>query len=156
MFNNILGAILVKPEEKGISLLKLCSPHYFSFLCNITARFGSLWRKSKVWNPLFELESVFRTLSNIYYQKQPPQVFCKKRCPQKFRKIHRKTPVPEKQRLWHRCFPVNFAKFPRTPLLQNTSGRLICVIEIFLSVLSQMFGSVINTPLYLKQILICI
>ena len=23
--------------------------------------------------------------------------------------------------LWHRCFPVNFAKFPRTPFLQNTS-----------------------------------
>ena len=24
--------------------------------------------------------------------------------------------------LWHRCFPVNFAKFLRTPFLQNTSG----------------------------------
>ena len=50
----------------------------------------------------------------------------------KFRKIHRKTPVPEplfnkvaglrpatllKKRLWHRCFPVNFAKFLRTPFL---------------------------------------
>ena len=29
-----------------------------------------------------------------------------------------------KKRLWHRCFPVNFAKFLRTPFLQNTSGRL--------------------------------
>ena len=28
------------------------------------------------------------------------------------------------QRLWHRCFPVNFAKFLRIPFLQNTSGRL--------------------------------
>ena len=28
-------------------------------------------------------------------QKQPPEVFCKKRCSQKFHKIHRKTPVPE-------------------------------------------------------------
>ena len=27
--------------------------------------------------------------------------------------------------LWHRCFPVNFAKFLRTPVLQNTSGRLL-------------------------------
>ena len=26
-------------------------------------------------------------------QKQPPEVFCKKRCSKKFRKIHRKTPV---------------------------------------------------------------
>ena len=27
-----------------------------------------------------------------------------------------------KKRLWRRCFPVNFAKFLRTPFLQNTSG----------------------------------
>ena len=26
-----------------------------------------------------------------------------------------------KKRLWHRCFPVNFVKFLRTPFLQNTS-----------------------------------
>ena len=24
-----------------------------------------------------------------------------------------------KKRLWHRCFPVNFAKFPRTPFLKE-------------------------------------
>ena len=29
------------------------------------------------------------------------------------------------KRLWHRCFPVNFVKFLRTPFLQNTSGRLL-------------------------------
>ena len=29
------------------------------------------------------------------------------------------------QSLWHRCFPVNFAKFLRTPFLQNTSGHLL-------------------------------
>ena len=28
-------------------------------------------------------------------QKHRPEVFCKKSCSQKFRKIHRKTPVPE-------------------------------------------------------------
>ena len=27
-----------------------------------------------------------------------------------------------KKRLWHRCFPVNFAKFLRTSFLQNTFG----------------------------------
>ena len=27
-----------------------------------------------------------------------------------------------RKRLWHRFFPVNFAKFIRTPFLQNTSG----------------------------------
>ena len=30
-----------------------------------------------------------------------------------------------KKRLWHRCFPVNFAKCLRTPFSQNTSGRLL-------------------------------
>ena len=30
-----------------------------------------------------------------------------------------------KKKLWHRCFPVNFAKFLRTPFLQNISGRLL-------------------------------
>ena len=30
-----------------------------------------------------------------------------------------------KKRLWHKCFPVNFAKFLRKPFLQNTSGRLL-------------------------------
>ena len=30
-----------------------------------------------------------------------------------------------KKRLWHKPFPVNFAKLLRTPFLQNTFGRLI-------------------------------
>ena len=29
-----------------------------------------------------------------------------------------------KKRLWHRCLPVNFAKYSRTSFLQNTSRRL--------------------------------
>ena len=35
-----------------------------------------------------------------------------------------------KKRLWHRCFPVNFAKFLKTPFLQNISGRLLLFIYI--------------------------
>ena len=34
-----------------------------------------------------------------------------------------------RKRLWHRCFPLNFAKFLRTPFLQNTSGRLLLFFE---------------------------
>ena len=30
-----------------------------------------------------------------------------------------------KKRLRHRCFPVNFEKFLRTPFSQNNSGRLL-------------------------------
>ena len=34
-----------------------------------------------------------------------------------------------KKRLWHRCFPVNFAKFLRAPFSQNTSGRLLQFVQ---------------------------
>ena len=34
-----------------------------------------------------------------------------------------------KKRPWHWCFPVNFVKFPRTPLSQNTSGRLLLYVS---------------------------
>ena len=30
-----------------------------------------------------------------------------------------------KNRVWYSCFLVDFAKFVRTPILQNTSGRLL-------------------------------
>ena len=33
-----------------------------------------------------------------------------------------------KKRLWHRCFPMNFVNFLRTPFLQNISGRLLLSI----------------------------
>ena len=36
-----------------------------------------------------------------------------------------------KKKLWRRCFLVNFAKFLRTPFLQNTSGRLL--LEVIFS-----------------------
>ena len=34
--------------------------------------------------------------------------------------------------LWHKCFPVNFEKFVRTPFLQNTSGRLLLKMDFSL------------------------
>ena len=93
-------------------------------------------------------------------RKQPPEVFycCVrklKRCSQKFlTKFTRKAPVFEslfqnlfKKRLWHSCFPVNFAKFLRTPFSQNTlllalAGRLgdCCfLLLIFLSTSFHLF-----------------
>ena len=41
------------------------------------------------------MQSIWITSKPPSRQKQPPEVFCKKRCSLKFRKIHRKTPVPE-------------------------------------------------------------
>ena len=54
--------------------------------------------------------------ASLEFQKQPPEVFCKKRCSSKSRKIHKKTPVQEPQTLWHSCFLMNLAKFLRTPI----------------------------------------
>ena len=34
-----------------------------------------------------------------------------------------------KKRHWNSCFPVNFLKFLRTPFLQNTSGRLLLILQ---------------------------
>ena len=35
-----------------------------------------------------------------------------------------------KKRLWHRCFPLNFAKFLRTPFLQNTSRQVLLLSRL--------------------------
>ena len=37
-----------------------------------------------------------------------------------------------KNRLWHRCFHVNYAIFPRTPFLQNNSGWQLLPLEMVL------------------------
>ena len=50
-------------------------------------------------------------------QKHLPELFYEKRCSRAATLL--------KKRLWHRCFPVNFAKFLRTSFLQNTSERLL-------------------------------
>ena len=79
-----------------------------------------------------------------FVQKQPPEVFCKKRCSWNFRKFHRKAPVLEslfnnvaglqacnfiKKILQHRCFPMKFAKFLRTPILKNIFERLLLFVS---------------------------
>ena len=35
-----------------------------------------------------------------------------------------------KERLWHRCFPVNFAKFLRTPVFIEQSGGCFCKVTL--------------------------
>ena len=43
-----------------------------------------------------------------------------------------------KRRLWHTCFPVNFAKILRTPFLQNTTWQLLLSL-VSISLLQQNF-----------------
>ena len=68
---------------------------------------GGVWTFFKWWHDIMVLSFVqvnFVALcvcsrvdhpSNSKGQKQPPEVFCKKRCSEKFHKIHRKTSVLE-------------------------------------------------------------
>ena len=70
----------------------------------------------------------------VHVEKQPPEVFYKKNFLKYFAKftgkqapgLRRATLL--KKRLQHRCSLVNFAKFFRTPILQNTSGRLLLYV----------------------------
>ena len=78
-----------------------------------------------------------------YVYKQPPEVFCKKRCSQKFLQKSQENTCARVSFLmrlqasacnfikndWHRCFPVNFAKFLVIPFLQNISGRLLLYVS---------------------------
>ena len=55
---------------------------------------------------------------------QPPEVFYKKSCSEKFRNIHMK------KRLLHSCFPVNIAKFSRTSISKNICQRhMLTIVE---------------------------
>ena len=82
-----------------------------------------------------------------YLQKQLPEVFYIERCSKNFAKFTGKQLCQSlffdkvaslrsatllKKGLWHRCFPVNFAKFLRTPFLENTSGWLLLYPEEYL------------------------
>ena len=81
-----------------------------------------------------------------------PEVFCKKGDLRNFAKFSRKHPCQSlffskvvglrpatllKIRLWHRCFPVNFAKFLRTPLLTEHLRWLLMVVPLNLYSLSR-------------------
>ena len=87
-----------------------------------------------------------------YYQKkQPPEEFCKKRCSQKFRKIHRKTPAPEsfsfnfiKKETQTQVFSCEFCKIPQNTFFvehlrttgQDWSSLAITVIVSIFSCLA--------------------
>ena len=78
------------------------------------------------------MKEPFSSSSILRKNSRRPEVFCKKVFPE-ILKIQGKTPVPgtffqrncrPKSSLWHRCFPVNLAKFLRTPFLTEHLQRL--------------------------------
>ena len=100
--------------------------------------------KLRNWSRL--LEKSFREnfiFCAVGFQKESPEVFYKKSCSLKFININWKTPVFESQvfltaTLLKRgsnigFFPLNIAKFLRTPILQNTCERFLLVFPVIFS-----------------------
>ena len=76
-------------------------------------------------------------LCHVRFRSSRPELFCKKGVLRNFATFTRKRLCQSlflnkvagmrpatllKERLWHRCFPVNFTKFLKTLFLQNTCG----------------------------------
>ena len=95
---------------------------------------GSYFLKEIV---LAHIHSLFGRPYHDVFRSSRPEVFCKKGALRNFarftgkhlrqslffNKIEDLNPATSsKKSLWHRCFPVNFAKFLRTSFLQNTSA----------------------------------
>ena len=87
-----------------------------------------------------EKDGTILRIERLQLQKQPPEVLYKKGVLRNFQKFTGKhlyqslffnkvvglrSATLLETRPWHRCFPVNFAKFLRTPFLQNTSRQLL-------------------------------
>ena len=91
---------------------------------------------------MYQLKVLNYFFKQLYHwQKQPPELFCKKRYSKIFCKLHRKRPVLQslfnkvaglkafliKNRLQHMCFLWNFAKVLRTPILQTPANGCFSV-----------------------------
>ena len=89
---------------------------YGTVLCyNLLVAFNGRYQalKSFLLNRLHSKQYKWRIIRSSLLE-----VFCKKGVLRKFAKFTEKGLRPAtllKKRLWHRCFPVNFAKFQRTP-----------------------------------------
>ena len=88
--------------------------------------------------------STLEMINGKNFQKQPPEVLCKKDVLRNFGKFTgkhlclrlffnkvagRRPATLFKKSLWDRCLPVNFPKFLRTPFIQNTSGDCFWILE---------------------------
>ena len=80
----------------------------------------------------FSVSTIFFTNINMSFQKQAPEMFCKKRCSQKFHKIHRKT---------------------GTGVSQNTSGTLLFS---FANLYSDLFSSIAKKFNQIRNKVVCV
>ena len=94
---------------------------------------------SYILNDLYALSSgrMLTSKGVYFYRSSRQEMFCEKVVPRNFTKFTGKNLCQGlllnkvaglrpatllKKRFWHRCFPVNFVKFPKRLFLQNTFG----------------------------------
>ena len=80
-------------------------------------------------------DSVLNASLKDTFRSSRPEVFCKKGVRRNFEKFTGKHLCQslffnKKHRLWHRCFPVIFAKFLRTPFLTEHLRWLLLYLAI--------------------------
>ena len=76
-------------------------------------------RRRSIKKVLLEISQ--NSQDNTFFNKVAERLF--------FKFWHRPATLSKKS-LWHRCFPVNLAKFLRTPFLQNSSGGCFCKLQV--------------------------
>ena len=140
---DFLGGYLVVTARCLIVTTSYCSlPGGYCSVPLVTAR--SHFQYERYFLPDSCKQQLFR-----FIQKCLPKGFLRNWCSQKFRKILRKTTVPEpatllKKRLWNMCFAVNFVKFLRAPFLTKYLRWLFLAINSFLDFI-QFFGIIISS-----------
>ena len=98
------------------------------------------WISERADGRMCKIPIITVSISLLYWffrKTEAVEVFCKKGVLRNFAKLtgkhlYQSLFFNEVTGLWHRRFPVNFAKFLRTPFLQDTSGRLSHPIGNFL------------------------
>ena len=158
-------AHVIEMRGKSMLLLSVCLiPEAYSEPCQaskmeIFAKIVNGWKLLTILTKIASSQMFYRLLYtsmdavlfacwNIRHRhihKQPPKVFCKRRCPWKSLRFYRRTPFLEslsnkfaglqacnfiKKRLQCKCFPVKFVKFWRISILKNICERLLLLIAV--------------------------
>ena len=155
---DFLGGYLVVTARCLMVTTSYCS------LLVVTARYLVVTARSRslLLVPTFRMNDTFLPDSCEqqllhFIQKCLPKGLLRNWCSQKFRKILRKTTVPEpatllKKRLWNMCFAVNFVKFLRAPFLTEYLRWLFLAINSFLDFI-QFFGIIISSVFIIYYLL---
>ena len=157
----LVGNIILIKEENSLNILKFVS-FQFCFNSFCFKFYGTIPRLVRRYiHILLKIKNIYSNSIHFFFQKQPPEVFSKKKVFLRILQILQGNACARvsfltllKKRLWYMCFPVNFAKILRTPFLQNTSGGCFCSFfkdknpfTNFTKNPSKMFDRVLNTTL---------